>query len=116
MLAVVERHLHDTVPEAAMVGQTEEQLTEAGIEYQAHKAFYRANGKALAMEADDGLVKILTDREGRILGCHILGAHASDLIHEATLAMRLGATIHDIADTVHAHPSLSEILLAATEA
>lgn len=105
-----------TVPEAAMVGLTEEQLEEAGIEYQAHKAFYRANGKALAMEADDGLVKILTDKEGKILGCHILGAHASDLIHEVTLAMRLGATIHDIADTVHAHPSLSETLLAAAEA
>ena len=105
-----------TVPEVAMVGLTEEQLEEAGIEYQAHKAFYRANGKALAMEADDGLVKILTDKEGKILGCHILGAHASDLIHEVTLAMRLGGTIHDIADTVHAHPSLSEILLAAAEA
>ena len=105
-----------TVPEAAMVGQTEEQLEEAGIEYQTHKAMYRANGKALAMEADDGLVKILTDKDGKILGCHILGAHASDLIHEVTLAMRLGATIHDIADTVHAHPSLSEILLAAAEA
>ena len=105
-----------TVPEAAMVGKTEEQLEEAGIEYQTHKSMYRANGKALAMEAEDGLVKILTDNEGKILGCHILGAHASDLIHEATLAMRLGATIHDIADTVHAHPSLSEILLAAAEA
>ena len=105
-----------TVPEAAMVGQTEEQLEEAGIEYQTHKAMYRANGKALAMEAEDGLVKILTDAEGKILGCHILGAHASDLIHEVTLAMRLGGTIHDIADTVHAHPSLSEIILAAAEA
>ena len=105
-----------TVPEAAMVGQTEEQLEEAGIEYQTHKSMYRANGKALAMEAEDGLVKILTDNEGKILGCHILGAHASDLIHEVTLAMRFGATIHDIADTVHAHPSLSEILLAAAEA
>ncbi len=105
-----------TVPEAAMVGKTEEQLEKAGIEYQTHKSMYRANGKALAMEAEDGLVKILTDNEGKILGCHILGAHASDLIHEATLAMRLGATIHDIADTVHAHPSLSEILLAAAEA
>lgn len=104
-----------TVPEAAMVGQTEEQLEEAGIEYQTHKAMYRANGKALAMEAEDGMVKILTDAEGKILGCHILGAHASDLIHEVTLAMRLGATIHDIADTVHAHPSLSEILMAAAE-
>jgi len=105
-----------TVPEAAMVGQTEEQLTEARVDYQTHKALYRANGKALAMEAEDGMVKILTNGDGRILGCHILGAHASDLIHEATLAMRLGATIHDLADTVHAHPSLSEILLAAAEA
>lgn len=105
-----------TVPEAAMVGRTEEQLEESGVEYQTHKAMYRANGKALAMDADDGLVKILTDANGHILGCHILGAHASDLIHEVTLAMRLGATIHDIADTVHAHPSLSEILLAAAEA
>lgn len=104
-----------TVPEVAMVGQTEEQLTEAGIDYQSHKAFYRANGKALSMDAEDGLVKLLTDSDGHILGCHILGAHASDLIHEATLAMRLGATIHDIGDTVHAHPSLSEILLAAAE-
>ena len=105
-----------TVPEAAMVGQTEEQLTEAGVDYQTHKALYRANGKALAMDAEDGIVKILTNGDGRILGCHILGAHASDLIHEATLAMRLGATIHDLADTVHAHPSLSEILMAAAEA
>ena len=104
-----------TVPEAAMVGQTEEQLTEAGVEYQTHKAFYRANGKALAMEAEDGLVKILTDNDGKIFGCHILGAHASDLIHEVTLAMQLGATIHDIAHTVHAHPSLSEIILSAAE-
>ena len=105
-----------TVPEAAMAGQTEEQLEQAGIEYGVHKAFYRTNGKALAMEADDGYVKLLTDAEGHILGTHILGAHASDLIHEATLAMQLGATVRDIATTVHAHPSLSEILLAAAEA
>ncbi len=104
-----------TVPEVAMVGLTEEQLTENGTEYQSHKAFYRANGKALAMEADDGLVKLLTAPDGTVLGCHILGAHASDLIHEVTLLMRLGGTIHDLADTVHAHPSLSEILFAAAE-
>jgi len=104
-----------TVPEVAMVGQTEEQLSEAGIIYSSHKAFYRANGKALAMQADEGIAKLLTDESGHILGAHILGAHASDLIHEATLAMRLGATLSDIASTVHAHPSLSEILLAAAE-
>ena len=105
-----------TTPEVAMVGQTEEQLTEAGIEYRALKSFYRANGKALSMDADDGLVKILVAPEGKIFGAHILGAHASDLIHEVTVLMRQGGTIHGIAHTVHAHPSLSEILLAAAEA
>ena len=105
-----------TNPEVAMVGQTEEQLTEAGIEYKAQKSFYRANGKALSMDADDGLVKILVAPDGKILGAHILGAHASDLIHEVAVLMRQGGTIHDIAHTVHAHPSLSEILLAAAEA
>jgi len=105
-----------TTPEAAMVGLTEEQLTEAGTEYKALKSFYRANGKALSMDADDGLVKILVAPDGKILGAHILGAHASDLIHEVTVVMRQGGTIHDIAHTVHAHPSLSEILLAAAEA
>ena len=105
-----------TTPEAAMVGQTEEQLTEAGTEYKALKSFDRANGKALSMDADDGLVKILVAPDGKILGAHILGAHASDLIHEVTVVMRQGGTIHDIAHTVHAHPSLSEILLAAAEA
>ncbi|MBO4753467.1 MAG: dihydrolipoyl dehydrogenase [Bacteroidales bacterium] len=105
-----------TTPEVAMVGQTEEQLTEAGIEYRALKAFYRANGKALSMDADDGLAKLLVSPEGTILGAHILGAHASDMIHEVTVLMRRGGSIHDIAQTVHAHPSLSEILLAAAEA
>ena len=105
-----------TTPEVAMVGQTEEQLAEAGTEYKALKSFYRANGKALSMDADDGLVKILVAPNGKILGAHILGAHASDLIHEVTVLMRQGGTIHDIAHTVHAHPSLSEILLAAAEA
>ena len=104
-----------TTPEVAMVGQTEEQLSEAGIEYKALKSFYRANGKALSMDADDGLVKILVAPDGRILGAHILGAHASDLIHEVAVLMRQGGTIHDIAHTVHAHPSLSEIVLAAAE-
>ena len=105
-----------TTPEVAMVGQSEEQLTEAGTEYKALKSFYRANGKALSMDADDGLVKILVAPDGKILGAHILGAHASDLIHEVTVVMRQGGTVHDIAHTVHAHPSLSEILLAAAEA
>ena len=105
-----------TTPEVAMVGQTEEQLTEAGTEYKVLKSFYRANGKALSMDADDGLVKILVAPDGTILGAHILGAHASDLIHEVAVVMRRGGTIRDFALTVHAHPSLSEIILAAAEA
>lgn len=104
-----------TVPEAAMVGRTEEQLKEAGEEYVAHKSFYRANGKALTMAADEGFAKILTAPDGRILGAHILGAHASDLIHEVAVVMQHGGNIAEIAHTVHAHPSLSEILLAAAQ-
>lgn len=100
-----------TVPELAMVGQTEEQLTAAGTPYTAHKAFYRANGKALSMDADEGIVKVLTGEDGKILGAHILGAHAADLIHEAALLMSLGGTLGQLRDTIHAHPTLSEILI-----
>lgn len=105
-----------TTPEVAMAGATEEQLSEAGVEFKALKSFYRANGKALSMDADDGLAKILVAPDGTILGAHILGAHASDLIHEVAVLIRKGGTIKDIAHTVHAHPSLSEIILAAAEA
>ena len=104
-----------TNPEAAMVGATEEQLSEAGIEYKTLKSFYRANGKSLSMDADDGLVKLLVSADGHLLGAHILGAHASDLIHELALLMRTGGKVRDVALTVHAHPSLSEIVLAAAE-
>lgn len=101
-----------TVPELAMVGKTEEQLTDEGVEYNVHKAFYRANGKALAMDADDGIMKMLTDAEGRVLGGHILGVHAADIIHEVTLLMSLGGTLNDLRRTIHAHPTLSEILIS----
>jgi dihydrolipoamide dehydrogenase len=67
------------------------------------------------MGADDGLVKLLTDADDRIIGCHILGEHAADLIHEAATLMKSGATLHNLADSIHAHPSLSEILLSAAE-
>lgn len=104
-----------TTPEVAMVGATEEQLTEQGIAYKVQKAFYRANGKALSMNADEGLAKLLVSPDGKVLGAHILGAHASDLIHEVALLMQTGAYVHDLASLVHAHPSLSEIILAAAE-
>lgn len=105
-----------TVPEVAMVGKTEEQLEAESVEYTVKKAMYRANGKALSMNADEGLAKILVAGDDSILGAHILGAHASDLIHEVAVVMNSGGSIADIAHTVHAHPSLSEILLAAAEA
>ena len=104
-----------TTPEAAMVGKTEENLTENGVNYTAHKAFYRACGKALAMGQDEGLVKLLADEDGHVLGAHILGAHASDLIHEVTLLMQKNGTIDDLKNMVHAHPSLAEIVLMASE-
>ena len=104
-----------TTPEVATVGLSEEAAEAQGIAYSTHKAFYRANGKALAMGADDGLVKLLTDADDRIIGCHILGEHAADLVHEASVLIKKRATLHHLADTIHAHPSLSEILLAAAE-
>ncbi len=102
-----------TTPECAMVGLTEEQCEAQGLEYRALKSFYRANGRALSMEAEDGLVKILVGADNAILGAHILGAHAADMIHELTLAIHAGIKLPQLARMVHAHPSLSEIILAA---
>ncbi len=104
-----------TSPEVATVGLSEEQAEAKGIPYSTHKAFYRANGKALSMGAEEGLIKILTDSDGIIIGCHILGEHAADIIHEATLLIRNRATLEQLKDCIHAHPSLSEIFLAATD-
>ncbi len=104
-----------TSPEVATVGLSEEAAEAKGIPYSTHKAFYRANGKALAMGAEEGLVKILTDSSGIIIGCHILGEHAADIIHEAAMLMRSRSTLADLKHGIHAHPSLSEILLSAAE-
>ncbi len=103
-----------TSPECAMVGLTEARCQEMGLKFGVGKATFRANGKALAMGEPDGLVKLIYDSDNRhILGCHICGAHAADLIQEATLAMTAGLTIDDIADTIHAHPTLGEVLHTA---
>lgn len=104
-----------TVPELASVGLSEEACKAEGISYATRKALYRANGKALSMGEPEGLVKLLIAADGRLLGAHILGAHAADLVHEATLAMSLGATAEQLARTIHAHPTLSELVLAAAE-
>lgn len=104
-----------TMPEVAMVGLTTEQCKEQEIAYEAKKALYRANGKALASGHSEGLVKMLCDPEtGKLLGCHIIGAHAADLIQEATLAISAGLTARQMGlQTVHGHPTLSEIVAAA---
>ena len=103
-----------TWPEVASVGKTEEQLKEAGIAYRSGKFPFSANGRARAMNATEGFVKILADREtDRVLGVHILGANAGDLIAEAVLAMEFGASSEDIARTCHAHPTLNEAVKEA---
>lgn len=105
-----------SVPECAMVGKTEEQCVAAGLETKIGKAMYRANGKALAMGEPEGLVKIIAGADGKILGCHICGAHAADLIQEIALAMANGLTVADVAFTIHGHPTLSEVVLRAAQA
>lgn len=103
-----------TVPEVASVGKTEEALTRAGIPFRKGSFPFMANGRAKAFGVTDGLVKILAHAEtDRILGVHILGPWAGELIAEATAAMTFGATAEDLARTCHAHPTLSEALKEA---
>lgn len=97
-----------------MVGKTEEQLAEADVEYAAGKFPFAANGRALAMDSTDGFVKILADKKtDRVLGVHIVGPWASDLISEAVTVMEFGGSAEDIARTVHAHPTLTEAVKEA---
>ncbi|MBO8445992.1 MAG: dihydrolipoyl dehydrogenase [Bacteroidetes bacterium] len=98
-----------TMPEAASVGLTEEDCKAAGIVYSCRKSFFRSNGKALCLGEADGMCKIITDSDGRLLGCHMFGPHASDLIHEATAFITMKARLQDMRSMVHVHPSLSEI-------
>ena len=100
-----------TNPEVAGVGPTEEQLKASSDgNYICKKAYYRANGKALAMDATDGLVKLLAHADGRIVACHAMGAHAADIVQEATALIHCRATLSDLAETIHIHPTLAEIL------
>jgi len=100
-----------THPEIAWVGQTEEALRHAGIGFRAGIFPFAASGRARAMQATEGMVKLLSDATSdRVLGVHILGAQASELIGQAVLAMEFGASSEDIARTVFAHPTLSEAL------
>lgn len=103
-----------TWPEVASVGYTEEQLKEKGIEYKAGKFPFTPNGRAKAMGFTDGFVKILADKKtDRVLGCHIVGPRASDMIAEAVMAMEFGGSAEDIARAFHAHPTLAEVMREA---
>jgi dihydrolipoamide dehydrogenase len=103
-----------TWPEAATIGQTEEQLKAAGISYKVGKFPFSANGRARAMAMTEGFVKILADAAtDRILGVHIIGPEAGTLIHEVATAMEFGASAEDIARTCHAHPTLNEAVKEA---
>lgn len=98
-----------TYPEVASVGKTEEELKEAGVKYKKGSFPFQANSRARANGSTEGFVKILTDAESdRILGVHIMGPNAGEMIAEGVLGMEYGASSEDIARTCHAHPTLSE--------
>ena len=104
-----------TEPEAACVGFSEDLLKEQGIDYVCKKSFWRANGKALAMNETEGLLKLFADAGGRILGCHAFGAHAANIIQEVSVLMCRDTTLAQLRDMVHIHPTLSEVLKTAAE-
>ena len=105
-----------TEPEAACVGPTEDQLKAQGIAYECKKSFWRANGKAMAMNETEGMLKLfVSPDDGLILGCHAYGAHSADIVQEVSVLMCKHTTIAELADMVHIHPTLSEILKSAVE-
>jgi len=100
-----------TQPECACVGLTEQQAQEQGLDCECRKSYYRASGRALAMDETDGMVKLLSERcSGRLLGCHAYGAHAADLVQEVAALMCLNATVSQLAAITHIHPTLGELL------
>ena len=103
-----------TWPELATVGATEEELKQKGVAYKAGTFPFLANGRALTMDEKEGMVKILADaKTDRVLGVHIFGARASDMIAEAVTVIEYGGSAEDIARTCHAHPTLSESMKEA---
>ena len=110
-----------TEPEAACVGPTEDQLKAAttpaasAVGYHCRKAFWRANGKALAMGESEGMLKLFSDDIDRIVGCHAFGAHAADMVQEVAALMCRDTTVSQLRDMIHIHPTLGEILHTAAE-
>lgn len=103
-----------TQPEVASVGKTEEELKAAGVNYKAGKFPFAANGRARAMNHTDGFVKVLADAEtDRVLGAHIVGFGAGEMIHEVAVLMEFGGSSEDLGRTCHAHPTMSEAVKEA---
>jgi dihydrolipoamide dehydrogenase len=103
-----------TAPEVASVGKTEDELKAAGIAYTAGKFPFTANGRAKVNRTTDGFVKVLADAEtDRVLGVHIIGPHAGEMIAEAAVLMEFGGSAEDLARTCHAHPTLTEAVKEA---
>ncbi len=107
-----------TVPEAACVGKTEEDCKAEGIAFRCLKSFFRANGKAVAMGEPEGFCKIIVSDDGqeKILGCHLFGVHSADIVQEMCALITCGATVGQVRDVIHAHPTLSEVLQSAFHA
>lgn len=104
-----------TYPEVAMVGLTTEQCKQLEMDIKVHKAFFRANGKALSMNETEGMVKVITNERNTIVGCHLFGPHAADLVQEVTALMNMDAQLDDLAQIIHAHPTLGEVVMSAAE-
>ena len=102
-------------PEAAAVGLTEAQCREAGMDYAVRKIPFRANGRAVADEADGGLLKLITGDGGKLVGCHVCGPHAADIVQEASALMALGCTSSQLYGITHIHPTIAELLRDAAE-
>jgi len=95
-------------PEIATIGKTEEELN--GTNYSKNKYLYKTNAKAECMDETDGFIKMLVDEDGMLVGCHIIGTHAADLIHEVAALMYTNITVEQYKNIIHAHPTLSEII------
>ncbi len=105
-----------TMPEIGSVGAREHELREQGSKYRVGRFQYRALGKAHAMGEIAGVIKVLADEAtDKVLGVHMCGAHATDMIHEGALALKAGMTAKDIGDMIHAHPTLAEGVMEAME-
>jgi len=106
-----------TMPEVSSVGKTEDELKADGIAYNVGKFSFLGNGRAKANQTPDGFVKVIADaKTDKVLGVHILGAQAGEMIHEAAVLMEFSGSAEDLARTCHAHPTLSEAVKEAAMA